>query len=77
LWLGPRIARFRARRPEIELRLDLTDSDPDTFWRNVDVMIYLPRDYHLVYAEAVADLPEVAAFRDWLVEETRALRPPA
>ncbi|HEX3848887.1 MAG TPA: LysR substrate-binding domain-containing protein, partial [Steroidobacteraceae bacterium] len=40
LWLGPRIARFRARHPDIDVRLDLTDSDPDTFWRNVDVMIY-------------------------------------
>ena len=40
LWLGPRIARFQERYPGIEVRLDLTDSDPDTSWRSVDLTIH-------------------------------------
>jgi LysR family transcriptional regulator, glycine cleavage system transcriptional activator len=40
LWLGPRIARFQERHPDIEVRLDLTDSDPDASWRSVDLTIH-------------------------------------
>lgn len=39
LWLGPRIARFQSRHPEIEVRLDLVDEDPDFHRRGVDLTI--------------------------------------
>jgi LysR family transcriptional regulator, glycine cleavage system transcriptional activator len=40
LWLGPRIARFQEKHPGIEVRLDLTDFDPDSSWRSVDLAIH-------------------------------------
>ncbi len=40
LWLGPRIHRFAEEHPNIDVRLDLTDADPDASGRNVDAAIY-------------------------------------
>lgn len=52
LWLGPRIARFQEEHPEIEVRLDLTDFDPDSHWRSADMMIYFG-DGHYADGEVI------------------------
>jgi LysR family glycine cleavage system transcriptional activator len=39
LWLGPRIPSFQAKYPEIEVRLDLVDDDPEFHRRGVDLAI--------------------------------------
>ena len=39
LWLGPHIAAFQDQHPEIELRLNLTDDDPEVSLTGADIAI--------------------------------------
>jgi LysR family glycine cleavage system transcriptional activator len=39
LWLAPRIASFQKKHPNIQVRLDLTDHDPDFHRRGVDLAV--------------------------------------
>jgi len=42
--------------------------------RPVDIRLPLPRNYYLVYSDAIANLTKLIAFRDWLLSETAPFR---
>ena len=43
--------------------------------RPFDIRMELPRHYYFVCGEAIARLPRVAAFREWMLAETATFRP--
>lgn len=78
LWLVPRLDRFHARHPEIDLRLDGTDVLADVAGGAADVAIrYGPGDYPGLIGERLFALRNVPVCAPALIEDGPPLRRPA